>query len=175
MGIGALLGEEPGDGSGLINARAETVHTKRSYGAALRSRRCLAPANGWFEWQRTGHGKQPYFLVLADGSAVSFAALWERWDQGADSLESFTIITRVASPALADIHHRQSAIIGPDRFDDWVDPSSPVPQLLDLVREPFDGPEQMVGRLTMENALLKKALARLEEQQLPSAASSKTR
>ena len=124
----------------LINARAETVHTKRSYGAALRSRRCLVPANGWFEWQRTGHGKQPYFLALADGLAVSFAALWERWEQGADFLESFTIITRAASPALADIHYRQLAVIGPDRFDDWLDPSSPVLQFLDLVREPLDGP-----------------------------------
>ena len=126
-----------GMGVRLINARAETVHTKRSYGAALRSRRCLVPANGWFEWQRTGHGKQPYFLALADGLAVTFAALWERWEQGADSLESFTIITRAATPALADIHHRQPAVIGPDRFDDWLDLSSPVPELLDLVVNPL--------------------------------------
>ena len=95
----------------LINARSETVHHKPSFGAAFRSRRCLVPADGWFEWQRAGRGKQPYFLTLADGSPLSFAALWERWGKGSDSLESFTIITTAASPGLADIHHRQPAII----------------------------------------------------------------
>ena len=97
------------------------------------------PADGWFEWQPTGCGKQPYFLAHANGSPLSFAALWERWDKGGDSLESFTIITTEASPGLADIHHRQPAIIDPDRFDDWLDPGSPMPRLLDMVREPFAG------------------------------------
>ena len=58
----------------LINARAETIPAKPSFNAAFRSRRCLVPANGWFEWQQTGCGKQPYFLTLADGSLLSFAA-----------------------------------------------------------------------------------------------------
>ena len=80
-----------------INARAETVHTKPSFGDAFRSRRCLVPANGWFEWQRTGHGKQPFFLALADGSPLSFAALWERWSKDGESLESFAVSTRVNS------------------------------------------------------------------------------
>ena len=100
------------------------------------------PANGWFEWQWTGHGKQPFFLALTDGSPLSFAALWERWSMDGESLESFAIITTAAFPALAlaDIHHRQPAIIGSDRFDDWLDPTSPVPWLLELVREPRTGP-----------------------------------
>ena len=123
-----------------INARAETVHSKPSFGDAFRSRRCLVPANGWFEWQRTGHGKQPFFLALADGSPLSFAALWERWSKEGETLESFAIITTEASRALADIHHRQPAIIDAGRFDDWLDPTSPVPCLLELVREPRTGP-----------------------------------
>ena len=102
-------------GTRLINARSETIHTKLSFGAAFRSRRCLVPADGWFEWQRTGYGKHPYFLALEDGSPLSFAALWERWGKGNNSLESFAIITTTASPELADIHHRQPAIIAPDR------------------------------------------------------------
>ena len=69
-------------GARLINARAETVHDTPSFSAAFRARRCLVPANGWFEWQRTGHAKQPYFLALTDGSPLSFAALWEYWDRG---------------------------------------------------------------------------------------------
>ena len=127
-------------GSRLINAQAESVHDKQSFGTAFRFRRCLVPANGWFEWQRTGHGKQPYFLALADGAPLSFAALWERWDKGGEPLESSTIATTAASPGLADIHHRQPAIINLDRFDDWLDPTSPVPRLLDLVRQPYAGP-----------------------------------
>ena len=77
---------------------------------------------------------------LADGSPLSFAALWERWDKGGDFLVSFTIVTTAASPGLVDIHHRQPAIIDPDRFDDWLNPTSPTPRLLDMVREPYGGP-----------------------------------
>ena len=95
----------------LINARSETVHTKQSFGAAFRSTRCLVLADGWFEWQRTEYGKQPYFLALADGSPLSFTALWEHWEKGGDPLESFTIITTPATPGLADIHHRQPVFI----------------------------------------------------------------
>ena len=140
-------------GARLINARAETVHNKPSYGAAFRSRRCLVPANGWFEWQRTGHGKQPYFLALADRSPVSFAALWEHWDKEGTSLESFTIITTAASTELADIHDRQPAIVDSDRFADWLDPSSPPPRLLDLVREPHAGPYERYAVSTRVNSV----------------------
>ena len=75
-------------GTRLINARSETIHTKLSFGASFRSRRYLVPADGWFEWQRTVRGKQRYFLALAEGSPLSFAALWERGDKSGDSLES---------------------------------------------------------------------------------------
>ena len=124
----------------LINARSETVHSKPSFASAFRSRRCLVPANGWFEWRKEGRNKQPYFLALADGSPLSFAGLWERWSSPADARETFTIVTTAASPGLADIHHRQPAIVDPARFGDWLDPTSSVSSLLDLVREPYAGP-----------------------------------
>lgn len=127
-------------GARLINARAETVSDKPAYRAAFRTRRCLVPANGWFEWQRAGRGKQPWFVALADGSPVSFAALWERWDKAGDGLETFTIITTEACESLTDIHHRQPAIIPPGHVADWLDPASRPDQLLDLVREPCTGP-----------------------------------
>ena len=127
-------------GARLINARAETVHDTPSFSTAFHSRRCLVPANGWFEWQRTGHATQPYFLARADGSPLSFAALWECWDRGRESLESFTILTTAASPGLADIHPRQPVIVDPDRWADWLDPSSPMPRLFELLREPQAGP-----------------------------------
>jgi len=66
--------------------------------------------------------------------------LWERWDRSGDGLEAFTIITTEACKGLADIHHRQPAIIHPDRLADWLDPASPSEQLLDLVRSPCTGP-----------------------------------
>ena len=129
-----------GIGVRLINARAETVCDKPAYRAAFRARRCLVPANGWFEWQRAGRAKQPWFVALADGSSVSFAALWERWDQADNGLETFTIITTQACNSLADIHHRQPAIIHPAHVAAWLDPASRSEQLLDLVREPCAGP-----------------------------------
>ena len=140
-------------GTRLINAKSETVHVKPSFGSAFRSRRCLVPANGWFEWQQTGHGKQPYFLAHADGSPLSFAALWERWNKGDDSIESFAIITTGACPALADIHHRQPAIIDPDRFDGWLDPTSSVPWLLELVRKPTADPYKRRAVSTRVNSV----------------------
>ena len=126
--------------SRLINARAETVHQIPSYRAAFRSRRCLIPANGWFEWRSTGSGKQPYFLAASGGSPLSFAALWERWEQDGAGLETFTIITTAAAPELQDLHPRQPAIVGPDRFADWLDPGAPRPRLLEIVRDPVAGP-----------------------------------
>ena len=137
----------------LINARAETVHSKPSFGAAFRSRRCLVPANGWFEWRRDGRNKQPYFLALADGSLLSFAGLWERWSGPAETRETFTVITTAAASGLADIHHRQPAIVDPGRFDDWLDPSSSVTKLLDLVREPSAGPYEKRAVSTKVNSV----------------------
>lgn len=127
-------------GARLINARAETVHFKPSFSAAFRFRRCLVPANGWFEWKRAGCAREPWFVTLAEGSPLSFAALWERWNKAEEPVESFTIITTAATPDLAGIHERQPAIIPPGRFDQWLDPASPLPQLLDLVRQPCAGP-----------------------------------
>ncbi len=113
---------------------------KPSFSAAFRFRRCLVPANGWFEWKRDGPARQPWFVTLAEGSPLSFAALWERWDKAEEPVESFTVITTAATPDLAGIHERQPAIIPPGRFDQWLDPASPLPQLLELVREPCAGP-----------------------------------
>jgi putative SOS response-associated peptidase YedK len=132
--------DDAGIAARLINARAETVSARPAYRAAFRTRRCLIPASGWFEWQRAGRGKQPWFVALSDGSPVSFAALWERWGKAGDWLETFTIVTTEACESLADIHHRQPAIIHPDHIADWLDPASRPAQLLDMVREPCAGP-----------------------------------
>ena len=127
-------------GARLINARAETVDSKPAFRSAFKARRCLVPADGWFEWVREGGGKSPRFLSMADGTKASFAALWERWGNAGDAIESFTIITTEAAPELAHVHARQPAIVDPGRFDDWLDPHAPKDALLDIVRPAHPGP-----------------------------------
>ena len=123
----------------MTNVRAETVRDKPAYRAAFGPRRCLVPANGWFEWQSARGARQPWYIALADGVPLSFAALWGRWDRSGDGLEIFTITTE-ACESLAGIHHRQPANVYLDRFGDWLDPASPSDHLLDMVREPCTDP-----------------------------------
>ena len=127
-------------GSRLINARAETVHEKPSFRRSFKSRRCLIPVDGWFEWQSQEGGKQPYFLTSADESPLSFAGLWDSWTQAGQLLETFTIITTQACPDLKEVHHRQPAMIAPQDFHVWLDPETPEDLLLQLVRLPHEGP-----------------------------------
>ena len=127
-------------GSRLINARAETVHEKPSFRNSFKSRRCLIPADGWFEWQSQKGGKQPYFLTAADEGPLSFAGLWDSWAKEGHVWKTFTIITTQACPDLHEVHHRQPAIIRPQDFDAWLDPETPADSLLQLVRLPNEGP-----------------------------------
>ena len=159
--------KDAGIGSRMINARAETLHDKPAYRAAFRARRCLVPASGWFEWQGARGTKQPWYITSADGSPLSFAALWERWDRSGDLLETFTIITKEACDSLADIHHRQPAIIRPDHFDDWLDPSLPSGQLLDVVRKPCTGPFEKRPVSTRVNRLANNEPSILDPIRLP--------
>ena len=111
-------------GTRLINARSETLAIKPSFRAAYRQRRCLVPVNGWFEWQRTDSGRQPYYIVQDSGSPTVLAGLWERWSGGDAVLETFTVITRDATADLAAIHHRQPVVIGSEDFAAWLHPGS---------------------------------------------------
>ena len=132
--------KEPKIGARLINARAETVHEKPAFRAAFRRRRCLVPADGWFEWRKEAGGKQPWFIAVAGGAPLSFAGLWERWEKGDEPMETFTIVTTAAAPTLVDIHHRQPSIIEADDFEEWLDPRTGTERLLALARRAYDGP-----------------------------------
>jgi putative SOS response-associated peptidase YedK len=120
-------------GSRLINARAETVSTKPAFRRAFARRRCLLPADGFYEWQAAGDGprarKQPYFIHRADGSVLAFAGLYELWrDQAAPDgdpdawLWTATIITTRAQDEVGRIHDRMPMVIEPARWADWLDP-----------------------------------------------------
>lgn len=127
-------------GSRLINARAESVHSKPSFRNAFRSRRCLVPASGWFEWIQSGARKQPFYISLAARKPASFAAVWECWDREGEPMETFSIITTAASSQLSNLHHRQPAVVPMRHFDDWLDPSTNSNTLRDLVNTPNEGP-----------------------------------
>ena len=127
-------------GAKRINARAETVHKLPAFRAAFKRRRCLVPSDGWFEWRPEKAGKQPYFISAADGEPLTFAGLWERWEGPEGPIETFTIVTKAAAAALADIHPRQPSVIDREDFDAWLDPATPTDQVLALARVASEGP-----------------------------------
>lgn len=108
-------------GSKLINARAETVAEKPSFRAALRARRCLVVADGFYEWQPTSGRKQPWFFQIGGGRAFAFAGLWERWaPPGIDPIESCTIVTTEANEVVAPVHGRMPVILTPEGCSRWL-------------------------------------------------------
>lgn len=124
-------------GNRMINARAETVAQKPSFRNAFKKRRCLIPADGFFEWKGAKGRKQPYYLTLPDQRPFAFAGLWEEW-QGpqpdAPVYKSCTIITTAASKSVQPVHHRMPAIITPAKYDRWLDPDCNYPtELKDIL------------------------------------------
>lgn len=123
-------------GARLINARAETAADKPAFRAAFRRRRCLVLADGFYEWQKSGKRKQPFFFHLRDDRPFAFAGLWESWE-GADNshLETCTILTTDANELVATVHDRMPVILAPDVHDAWLDPAVEDPKhLMPLVR-----------------------------------------
>ena len=112
-------------GSRLLNARVESLTEKPAFRSAARSRRCLVPADGWFEWAKRldSPGKQPYFITPQDGSVLAFAGLWEVWGRGEDRVYSCTVVTSPAVGALGEIHERMPLVLPPDRWATWLDPA----------------------------------------------------
>lgn len=122
-------------GNRMINARAETLATKNAFKAAFRSRRCLVPADGFYEWtvvpgQRK---KQPWFIHRPDGEPYAFAGLWEEWrggDHRDEPLRSSTIITTDANEPMRELHDRMPVILPPSAWDTWLDPEVRDPDVL---------------------------------------------
>ena len=111
--------------SRLINARLETVRTKPSFRHAFKRSRCLIIADGFFEWQKTGTQKQPWFLALPSKQPFAFAGLWDIWkDTDGSEYTSCTIITTAASDAIQQIHHRMPVIVPPELYKNWLNPEN---------------------------------------------------
>jgi len=115
--------KNPQIGSRMINARAETVAEKPSFRSAFKRRRCIIPASGFYEWQKTANGKQPVFIHAADKSPLGLAGLWEIWQGGDGSyLESCTIITTSPNTLMRPIHNRMPVILEPEDYATWLHP-----------------------------------------------------
>lgn len=107
----------------MINARSETANEKPAFRDALKLRRCLIPADGFYEWQRSGKTKQPFCFEVRGGELFAFAGLWDHWRApDGNMLESCTILTTASNQLLADIHDRMPVILAPDDYDLWLDP-----------------------------------------------------
>ncbi len=114
----------------LINARAESLSQKPAFRDAFKKRRCLIPADGFYEWQRTGRSRQPFYITSPDKIPFAFAGLWEIWKdrRNGESCFSCTIITTEADLPLQMIHSRMPVILNPGFYDAWLDPSERNPE-----------------------------------------------
>ena len=111
----------PGDGPLIINARADTVAVKPAFRDAVRSRRCLIPASGFFEWSEgPGGSRLPWFLARADGTPMALAGVWQRWERDGQGIESCAIVSTEAGPAMAGIHHREPVMIEAADWPLWL-------------------------------------------------------
>ncbi len=118
-------------GSRMINARSETADTKASFRAAMKRRRCLLPADGFYEWRRDPNDskkKQPYFIHSADGEMLAFGGLWERWrgpDKDAEEpLHSCAVLTTSANEFMSQIHDRMPVLLAESDWVEWLDPAN---------------------------------------------------
>lgn len=106
----------------LINARAESVKEKPAFKTAIRRRRCLIPADGYYEWQSLSGGKRPYFIHRRDGRPIGFAGIAENWvGPNGEEVDTVAIVTAPASADLAALHHRVPVTIDADDFERWLD------------------------------------------------------
>lgn len=113
--------KDPSIGARMINARAESVAEKPSFRNAFRRRRCLVPADGYYEWKLEGGRKQPYFLQLASGEPFAMAGLWEPWRSPEGKLvETYAIVTTEAAGAARQVHDRMPVILAQPEYEAWL-------------------------------------------------------
>ena len=151
-GLVPFWAKDPAVGNRMINTRAESAKDKPAFRKALARRRCLIPADGWFEWRRkpatdgAGNGKKaakdPFFMTTPDASSLAFAGLWESWrdpNAAADAppLVTCSVLTVEALGQLAEIHHRMPLMMPANSWADWLDPDNTEPSAM-LAEPPWD-------------------------------------
>jgi len=125
--------------SRMINARSETASTKPAFRDALKSRRCLIPADGFYEWSRTGKTKQPFCFEVNDGELFAFAGIWDRWkDPSGQWVKSCSILTTTPNVVAAPVHDRMPVILERDNYDLWLDPGMRDVVAVSEMLKPYD-------------------------------------
>jgi putative SOS response-associated peptidase YedK len=115
--------KDPSVAAKMINARSETAATKPAFRDALKSRRCLVPADAFYEWMRTGKARQPYCFEVGEGELFAFAGIWDRWrNPSGNTVETCSILTTTPNAVTSAIHDRMPVILDPDSYDLWLDP-----------------------------------------------------
>lgn len=139
--------KDPKVGNRMINAKAETVTGKPAFRSAVRSRRCLLPADGWYEWRRDADGKQPFFMTCPDGSSLALAGIWETWRDPAAAadaapLVTCSVLTTNAIGPLTEVHERMPLVLSTESWASWLDPDrADVEELLVPSRDVVDALE----------------------------------
>ena len=129
------------EAKGFINARVETIDQKPTFKESFERRRCLIPADGFYEWERAGKKiSQPYYFQMKDGAPFAFAGVWDRWKANGSTITSCAIITTTANELLAEIHHRMPVIIRPESHAIWLNEDSRSADLKELLI-PFSASE----------------------------------
>jgi putative SOS response-associated peptidase YedK len=146
--------KDPKDFPLLINARAETLGQKPAFRAAVRRRRCLFPADGFYEWRRDGRRRTPFLIRRPDRGLFAMAGLWETWsDPQGGEVDTACIVTVAANADVAALHERMPAIIAPEEFDLWLSGEhAPLEAALDLLRPAPEGAFEMVEISSRINA-----------------------
>lgn len=127
-------------GYSTINARAETVATKPAFRAAFRQRRCLVPADGFYEWQELPNSKtkQPWYITLKNGDPLALAGLWEHWTSPeGEVLESCCIVVTDGNALMQPIHNRMPVILDPESWEAWLDPANHDQAKLQTLLQPY--------------------------------------
>jgi putative SOS response-associated peptidase YedK len=129
--------KDPGIGSRMINARIETAAEKPAFRAAFRRRRCLVPADGFYEWKPHPKRRRPHHVRLGDGELFGLAGLFEAWKSpGGEIIESCTLLTTAANAALRSLHDRMPVLIDPEHYPDWLDPELQDPAAIRSLTRP---------------------------------------
>jgi putative SOS response-associated peptidase YedK len=131
--------KEPKSEYSTINARAETVASKPAFRDAFRRWRCLIPADGFYEWQKLGNAKQPYYIRMQDGQPFAFAGLWEHWEREGQVLETCSIVVTDANALMQPIHERMPVILTPEQYCLWLDPAEQRAEKLGQLLTPYAG------------------------------------
>ncbi len=122
-GLIPFWAQDPAIGNRMINARSESVEDKPAFRAAFRRRRCLIPADGFYEWRPVGKRKQPYCIRRRDEGPFAFAGLWEHWESpDGERIDSYAILTTEPNAVLKPLHNRMPVILAPPSYNLWLDP-----------------------------------------------------